>query len=179
SMTRNMRGDRASVRVARMVGSSVRRKPIPWRTAIPRSSMKARIWLMMPVRCDTSRSRTRCSACRFSFAAVLVATNFIVGRCTASAIASASLKSFFCPFAIGADIFGRHQPGIVTKQCEFAAQVMCADTGFHADQARRYIGETRFHLTTRPLLPQHDSAARILAHDVERVLSDIDADHDD
>jgi len=29
--------------------------------------------------------------------AVLVATNFIVGRCTASAIASASLKSFFCP----------------------------------------------------------------------------------
>src|SRR5882762_10003361 len=45
-MTRNMRGDRASVRVARMVGSSVRRKPIPWRTAIPRSSMKARIWLV-------------------------------------------------------------------------------------------------------------------------------------
>jgi hypothetical protein len=32
------------------VGSSVRRKPIPWRTTIPRSSMKARIWLMMPVR---------------------------------------------------------------------------------------------------------------------------------
>jgi hypothetical protein len=28
----------------------------------------------------------------------LVATNFIVGRCTASAIASASRKSFFCPF---------------------------------------------------------------------------------
>jgi hypothetical protein len=28
----------------------------------------------------------------------LVATDFIVGRCTASAIASASLKSFFCPF---------------------------------------------------------------------------------
>jgi hypothetical protein len=27
-----------------------------------------------------------------------VATNFIVGRCTVSAIASASRKSFFCPF---------------------------------------------------------------------------------
>src|SRR6202051_4109005 len=48
--------------------------------------------------------------------------------------------------AIGADIFGRHQPGIVTQRCEFAAQVMGADAGFHADQARRYIGETRFHL---------------------------------
>ena len=29
--------------------------------------------------------------------AVLVATNLIVGRCTASAVASASRKSFFCP----------------------------------------------------------------------------------
>ena len=81
--------------------------------------------------------------------------------------------------AIGADIFGRHQPGIVTKRCEFAAQVICADAGFHADQARRYIGEPRFHLATRPLLPEHDSAARIVAHDVERVFADIDADHGD
>src|ERR1700730_15599895 len=43
--------------------------------------------------------------------------------------------------------------------------------------ARRYIGEPRFDLATRPLLPQHDGAARIVAHDVERVLADIDADH--
>jgi hypothetical protein len=28
-------------------------------------------------------------------------------------------------------------------------------------------------------LPQHDGAARIVAHDVERVLADIDADHGD
>src|ERR1700736_3479617 len=56
---------------------------------------------------------------------------------------------------------------------------MCADAGFHADQARRYIPEPRFHLATRPLLPQHDGAARIVAHDVERVLADIDADHSD
>jgi hypothetical protein len=41
-----------------------------------------------------------------------------------------------------------------------------------ADQARRYIGEPRFHLATRPLLPQ-----RIV--DVERVLADIDADYGD
>ena len=36
----------------------------------------------------------------------------------------------------------------------------------HADQARWYIGEPRFHLATRPLLPQHDGAARIVAYDV-------------
>jgi hypothetical protein len=82
-------------------------------------------------------------------------------------------------FAIGADVFGRHQPGIVTKRCEFAAQVMCADAGFHADQARWEIGKPRFHLATRPLLPQRDGAARIVAHDVERVLANIDADHSD
>src|SRR6267154_350903 len=35
----------------------------------------------------------------------------------------------------------------------------------------------RFHLATRPFLPQHDGAARIVAHDVERVLANIDADH--
>src|ERR1700692_605630 len=56
---------------------------------------------------------------------------------------------------------------------------MGADASFHADQARRYIGEPRFHLATRPLLPQHDGAARIVAHDVERVLADIDADRGD
>ena len=41
------------------------------------------------------------------------------------------------------------------------------------------IGEPRFHLAARPLLPQHDAAAAILADEVERVLADIDADHGD
>jgi hypothetical protein len=62
---------------------------------------------------------------------------------------------------------------------EFAAQVMCADAGFHANQATRYIGEPRFHLATRPLLPQHDGAARIVALNAEQVLADIDADYGD
>jgi hypothetical protein len=35
------------------------------------------------------------------------------------------------------------------------------------------------HLATRPLLPQHDGAARIVAYDVERVFADINADHGD
>jgi hypothetical protein len=99
-----MRDDSTSERVARIPGNSVRKKRNPWRTATPRSNRKARIWLMMPVRWPTSRSRTRCSACKSSWSTVLVATNFIVGRCTASAIASASRKSFFCPFEYGARI---------------------------------------------------------------------------
>jgi hypothetical protein len=43
SMMRIMRGDSTSARWARMIGSSVRRKRSPWRTATPRSNRKARI----------------------------------------------------------------------------------------------------------------------------------------
>jgi hypothetical protein len=32
------------------------------------------------------------------------------------------------------------------------AQMMCTDAGFHPDQARRHVGEPRFHLAARPLL---------------------------
>src|SRR6266850_8015647 len=58
-MTRNMRGDRASVRVARMVGSSVRRKPIPWRTAIPRSGAGRGV-LFFSLRSPLAAIRDRC-----------------------------------------------------------------------------------------------------------------------
>src|SRR5947207_10990553 len=120
--------------------------PIPWRTAIPRSSMKARIWLMMPVRCDTN-------ALAYPMQRLQVQLLSGLGR---HELHRRALHGFgnrvgiievvLLSLAIGADIFGRHQPGIVTKRCEFAAQVMGADAGFHADQARRYIGEPRFHL---------------------------------
>jgi hypothetical protein len=56
---------------------------------------------------------------------------------------------------------------------------MGADTGFHADQARRQIGEPSFHLPARPFLPQYDRTTSIVANDVKRVLADIDADHGD
>src|SRR5262249_31033687 len=42
----------------------------------------------------------------------------------------------------------------------------------------RNIREPCFHLATRPLLAQHDRTAPIETHNVERVLADIDADHD-
>src|SRR5258706_14515392 len=55
--------------------------------------------------------------------------------------------------------------------------MMRADAGLHADPTRRQIGESGLHLATRPLLPQHDGTALILANDVERVLADINADY--
>src|ERR1700730_9147576 len=56
---------------------------------------------------------------------------------------------------------------------------MRADAGLHTDQARRQVGEPRFHLAAWPLLPQHDGTVAIMTHDVERVFADIDPDHGD
>ena len=78
--------------------SSVRR---PRPTGNPRSSKKPRIWLISAVRIPTSRSRARCSACTSSCAGVLIGTNRICGRCTASQIASASVRSFLCVLTNG------------------------------------------------------------------------------
>ena len=49
---------------------------------------------------------------------------------------------------IGTNILRRHQPGIVAKCPKFATEMMCADAGFHADQARRYIGKAGLDLAT-------------------------------
>src|SRR6516165_7881216 len=57
--------------------------------------------------------------------------------------------------------------------------MMRADASLHANQARLQVSEPRFHLAARPLLPQHNAAAPILADEVERVLADIDADYGD
>jgi hypothetical protein len=45
--------------------------------------------------------------------------------------------------------------------------MMRANAGFHADPTRRNIAKPRFHLATRPLLPQHDRTALIKANNVE------------
>ena len=55
--------------------------------------------------------------------------------------------------------------------------MMRTDAGFHADQARRHIGKAGLDLATRPFLTQHNRATLIVAHDVERVLADIDTNH--
>jgi hypothetical protein len=43
-----------------------------------------------------------------------------------------------------------------------------ADAGFHPDQARRHVGEPRFHLAARPLLSQRYRAASIKAYHVKK-----------
>jgi hypothetical protein len=57
--------------------------------------------------------------------------------------------------------------------------MMRADASLHANQARLQVSEPRFDLAARPLLPQHDAAAPILADEVERILADINSDYGD
>ena len=54
--------------------------------------------------------------------------------------------------------------------------MMRTTTSFHADQARRHVGQPRLDLATRPLLTQRKCTAFVETDDVERVLTDIDAD---
>jgi hypothetical protein len=67
-----------------------------------------------------------------------------------------------------------HQSRIVTGRLQLPAQVMCADAGFHANQAERHGGKACLDLAAWPLLPQYDRSALIEPDDAERVLADID-----
>jgi hypothetical protein len=55
--------------------------------------------------------------------------------------------------------------------------MMRPDASLHPDQAGRHVDKPWFHLATGPFLSQHDGAALIETHYVERVFADIDADY--
>src|ERR1035438_5441557 len=67
--------------------------------------------------------------------------------------------------------------GVQVGVSKFATEMMRADAGFHADQARGNIGKAGLDLATRPFLTQHNRATLIVAYDVKRVLADIDTNH--
>jgi hypothetical protein len=49
----------------------------------------------------------------------------------------------------------------VAKGEELTAQMMSANAGLHADQARRHVGKTNHDLASRHLLTQHDRPALV------------------
>ena len=59
---------------------------------------------------------------------------------------------------------------------EAAAQVMGADTGLHANEAGREVGNPGFELAAGELLAQNDGAALVEADEVEGVLANVDAE---
>src|SRR4051794_18267335 len=94
--TLNARAYPASVRLRRQDRQRLEQAAAALRDYDPALEQDGAIWFVSEVRCPTSRSRTRCRTCTSSCASLLSATNRIVGRVAASAIASASRSSFFC-----------------------------------------------------------------------------------
>jgi hypothetical protein len=99
----------------------------------------------------------------------------MMGRCTASAHSLSVAEVVLLALEEGLHELPRHQLHVVAKREELTAQMMGADTGLHADQARRHVGKANRDLAARQLLPQHDRSALVEADQVERVLTDIDA----
>src|SRR5262245_11486786 len=56
---------------------------------------------------------------------------------------------------------------------------MGADTGFHANEAGRLVGEFGFELGPGQLQAQNDGAAPVETDEVEGILADVDAENGD
>ena len=132
---------------------------------------------MMPVRWLTNRSRTRWSGLQVELVGSLRCHELHRRAldCLGDRLRIAEIV--LLPLRIRTHVLRRHQTGVVAKPMELAAQMMRADTGLHADQARRHVRKSCFYLAPRPPLPQHDRAAVIKTYNVKRVLADINADH--
>ena len=77
-------------------------------------------------------------------------------------------------FAEGLHELGRDQLHVVAQGQQLAAEMMGADTGFHADQTGWHVGQPSLNLPPRELLVQDNGAAGIQADQVEAVLADVD-----
>ncbi len=65
---------------------------------------------------------------------------------------------------------------LIAERKKLPAQMVCPDTGFHANQARLQIRKTPLHLSARQHLPQNNRTLLVEADEVKRVLADVDAD---
>jgi hypothetical protein len=113
-----------------------------------------------------------------SSCSVVLATNLIVGRCTASAIASASLKSSSAHcYRSG------HLAGINLHRDQ--AMRVCGSGDVRRRRLPCRLGKAANWRAAHPLgqvttsCRSKDGVRHIVAHDVERFLTDIDADHGD
>ena len=169
-----MRGVRTSVRLARMSGSACRRERSPCRTAIPRSSRKVRIWLITAVRWLTRRAANAMQSLQVE----------LLDRLGRHKAHGRPLDRFGNGFSIaeivlvalaeGLHELRRDQLHVMAQRQQLTAEMMGADTGFHADQAGGHVGQPCLDLSAGELLAQDNGAAGIQADQVEAVLADVD-----
>jgi hypothetical protein len=123
-----------------------------------------------------SRSRTRCSTCRSCCATDLTATQCLVGRVIASAMASVARRAFVCAFLYGVTHCGSHQRDRIAMVPHAARPIMGAATGFHTNTRRGARRNTPHYLrTVEPLTHEH-RAVRIHPHEGKRLCCTVDAE---
>ena len=99
---------------------------------------------------------------------LLTATKRIVGRVTASAIASARLAALHIRLHVGR----RHQLHRVPEPGQLTAPVMSSGAGFHTDQAGPQPREEPKNLSATQLPAHHHPACRIDPMDLENALAE-------
>src|SRR5450631_2073866 len=114
-------------------------------------------------------------ACRSSWSSVLIGTKRMFLRSTASAIASASTKSFLLDFTNALHKLGCDQPHIMALLPQRASQKMRSGTCLHPDQRRLHVRGVRQQLPLGELLPHQHLAGCAKCDQVKRRLAKIDA----
>ena len=162
-----MRGERTSVRVARMPGSSARRKCNPCRTATPPLQKEGADLID-----DTGTLTDQALADAVQGLHVKLVRsldrNELHGRtlhCLGNCLRIAEVV--LLSLAIRPHVLRRHEPCLVSKRLQLAAEMMRADASLHPDQARRQVGKSRLDSAARPFLSKHDRTTLIVSHDVE------------
>jgi hypothetical protein len=132
---------------------------------MPRSNKKARIWLMMPVRWLTLAHAMQRLQVQ------------LIGCFGGDELHGWALDSFsdcfgiaeivLLPFAIRFDVLGWHEPCVVAKRMQPAAEVMGSNAGLHGDQARWHVRQPGSDLAARPSLAHDDRTTLIQAGDVK------------
>lgn len=64
----------------------------------------------------------------------------------------------------------------MAESLEPSGEMLGADAGLHANEARRQVAQPRFEPAAREHLAQYDAAAPIEDDEVEGVLAEVDAD---
>jgi hypothetical protein len=109
---------------------------------------EGRIWFACAVRALTKPCLTRCTDRIPCCSILLIGTKRMLGRLTASQIASASATSLLFRFHVWLHELRRHQPYRVPEALERTAPVMRTRTCLHPNHTRRQLHEVPRHLLT-------------------------------
>ncbi len=174
--TRTIRGERTSVRLARMSGSAWRRKRSPCRMMMPRSRRKPRD--LIDYRGPFADEARPYPVQRLQIQLLVgLGWNKASGRPLHRLGYGLGISEIILmPLPKRLRIRRRHLLHVVTKRGKFASNIVGGQPCFDANETGRNVRKPRCDASACDLLSQHDAAARIQADHVKRVLAHIYSD---